>query len=246
MYLLYLDESGSTGIDFDNKQQPYFVLAGVCIEDKNWHKINDYFQKEKIKICSLFKTEEIHTNNLFNSNSDSVFDKNPWQTNFEILENLVTLISTLDVPVTSAKIFKQDYKKHFGDNIVDPYLYSFVAIYEKFNTFLKENNDYGIVFCDELKKMENSLEILYPKLRDSNKNIIEKTFYLNSKKNNFVQIADICSFYINKYNCIQSNLSTMSEFKKQHCIKMYSKLNNSILGKNKSSIPFDKIDFYFK
>ena len=45
--------------------------------------------------------------------------------------------------------------------------------------------------------MEQSLEFLYPKLKIDNKNIIEKTFYLNSKKNNFIQIADICSFYIN-------------------------------------------------
>ena len=94
--------------------------------------------------------------------------------------------------------------------------------------------------------MQNNLEVLYPKLTSVNKNIIEKTFYLNSKKNNFVQIADICSFYINKYNCIQKNLSTMDSFKTQHCIKMYEKLNNSIFGQNRASVPFDKIDIYFK
>ena len=219
MRLLYLDESGNTGTDFSNKQQPFFVLTGVCVEDKKWHEINDYFEEEKKKICSLFENEEIHANQLFNSNSKSVFDKNPWIDNLEILEKLVTLISTLDIPITSTKILKQTYKKHFGNNIVDPYLYSFVVIYEKFNNILKEVNDYGIVFCDELKSMENSLEILYPKLRITNKNIIEKTFYLNSNKNNFVQIADVCSFYINKYNCIKNNFSTMSEFKQQHCIK---------------------------
>ena len=246
MRLLYLDESGNTGTDFNNKHQPFFVLTGVCVEDKKWHEINDYFEEEMKKISPLFESEEIHANKLFNSNSESIFDKNPWQNNLEILEKLVTLISTLNIPITSAKILKKNYEKHFGNNIIDPYLYSFVVIYEKFNDFLKEVNDYGIVFCDELKNMENSLELLYPKLRISNKNIIEKTFYLNSKSNNFVQIADICSFYINKYNCIKNNFSTMSEFKKQHCIKMYEKLNNTILGKNQSFVPFEKIDFYFK
>ena len=135
MSLLYLDESGSTGTDFNNKQQPYFVLAGVCVEDKNWHTVNDYFEEEKIKICPLFKNVEIHTNELFNSNPKSAFYQNPWKYNFEILEKLVNLISTLNIPVTSARILKQAYAKHFGNNIVDPYLYSFAIIYEKFNDF---------------------------------------------------------------------------------------------------------------
>ena len=47
MYLMYLDESGSTGLDLDNKNQPYFVLAGVSVKDAKWHEINDYFEQEK-------------------------------------------------------------------------------------------------------------------------------------------------------------------------------------------------------
>ena len=38
MKLLYLDESGSTGTDLENKQQPFFVLAGVYVEDKKMCK----------------------------------------------------------------------------------------------------------------------------------------------------------------------------------------------------------------
>ena len=247
MRLLYVDESGSTGLDLDNKNQPYFILAGVCVEDKKWHEINDYFEEEKIKICPDFKNIEIHTNELFNTNKKSPFYKNNWKDNFAILEKLVNLVSSLNIPVSNVKLLKKTYKKHFGNNIViDPYLYSFSMLYEKFNEVLETENDFGIVFCDELKNMEKSLEILYPKLQINNKNIIEKTFYLDSKKNNFIQIADICSFYINKYNCIKDNYSTMDDFKRQHCINMYEKLNNSILGQKRASIPFDKIDFYFK
>ena len=94
--------------------------------------------------------------------------------------------------------------------------------------------------------METSLEILYPKLKVNNKNIIERTFYLNSKKNNFIQIADICSFYINKYNCIKNNYSTMDELKKEHCIKMYEKLFNSVIGKNHNFAILDDYDNYFE
>lgn len=110
---------------------------------------------------------------------------------------------------------------------------------------MQKHNDHGIIFCDELKKMEQSLEVLYPRLKNDNKNIIEKTFYLNSKKNNFIQIADICSFYINKYFCIASKLSTMDKIKKYHCFRMYTKITK-ILGDTTENISLDNIDNYFK
>lgn len=246
MELLYLDESGSTGLDLDNKQQPYFVLAGVSIKDDKWHKVNDYFEQEKIKIYPDFSDIEIHTNELFNSNQKSPFYKNSWKDNLKILENLGDLISTLDIKLSYALINKKVYKKHFGNNIiVDPYLYSFAVIYENFNSYLQKQNSYGIIFCDELKNIEQSLEILYPRLKSDNKNIIEKTFYLNSKKNNFIQIADICSFYINKYFCIASNLSTMDKYKKYHCFRMYTKIIK-ILDDNSKNISLEDIDNYFK
>lgn len=101
------------------------------------------------------------------------------------------------------------------------------------------------MFCDELQKMQKSLEVLYPKLKIENRNIIEKTFYLNSKKNNFIQIADICSFYINKYHCIIKNNSTMDSFKKEHCLRMYEKLSKKF-GNIKNNINLNDFDNYFE
>ena len=69
MRLLYLDESGSTGLDLDNKQQPFFVLSGISIEDDKWHKINDYFEKEKIKISQYIDSEL--NKFMFNKGSNS-------------------------------------------------------------------------------------------------------------------------------------------------------------------------------
>lgn len=246
MYLMYLDESGSTGLDLENETQPYFVLSGVCIPDKEWHKVNELFEQEKIKIYPELKNIEIHTNELFNSNPKSPFYKNNWKYNFEILEKLVDLVASLDIKVSFTVINKKAYKKHFGNNIiVDPYLYSFAVIYQRFNSFLLKRDSFGIVFCDELKNMEESLKILYPKLKADNKQIIERTFYLDSKKNNFIQIADICSFYINKYFCIIKEVSTMDNFKKAHCFKMYSKLSN-IFGPSSGTMSLDDLDCYFK
>ena len=130
MLLMYMDESGSTGIDLYNKAQPVFVLVGIIVKDCDWHDINDTFEKEKIKICPDLKNFEIHTNELFNSHPKSVFYKNYWKDNFKTLEKLVDLVSTLNIKIATTIICKKDYKTHFGNNIVvDPYLYSFAVMY---------------------------------------------------------------------------------------------------------------------
>ena len=73
----------------------------------------------------------------------------------------------------SAIIHKPSHKRYFGNSIaIDPYLYSFATAYEQINNFLKTTNNYGIIFCDEIKKLEKGLNILYPKLKENNRNII--------------------------------------------------------------------------
>ena len=46
MYLMYVDESGNTGTDYDNKEQPIFALVGVVIKDKKWHEVNEKCMKK--------------------------------------------------------------------------------------------------------------------------------------------------------------------------------------------------------
>lgn len=228
MYLMYADESGNTGTDYDDKNQPVFVLAGVIVKDTDWHKINDTFEKEKLKIYPEFKDYEIHASELFNTPKRSVFNKYTWQENLEALEKIMDIIVTLNITFSFTCINKMRFKKHlnnqFGTNIkVDPYLYAFALMYDSFNGSLKDNN-LGIIFTDEINNISSNLELLYPKLAINHRNIIEKSLYLDSKKNNFIQIADICALYVNKYMCIKNNLCSYNEIKEEHCLKMYDKL----------------------
>ncbi len=37
MHFFYLDESGDTGLDLKNNQQPIFVMGGVSLSDEKWN-----------------------------------------------------------------------------------------------------------------------------------------------------------------------------------------------------------------
>ncbi len=229
MYLMYADESGSTGTDYDNKQQPVFALTGIVVEDCKWHEINNKFEEEKIKIYPEFKDNEIHATELFNAPRSSIFSKYSWKDNLNALEKVIDIIISLDIKIYNTSIDKQGFKKHISNKFcksikLDPYLYAFGNIYYSFNETLEILNSYGIIFTDEIQSVTEGLELLYPKLKEDNSNIIEKSLYLDSKKNNFIQIADVCALYFNKYRCISQGYHTYNDIKTVHCLKMYQKL----------------------
>lgn len=254
MYLMYADESGNTGTDLDNKSQPVLSLAGIVIEDNKWHKVNDFFEAEKIKIYPEFKSYEIHASELFNPPKSSIFNKYPWEDNLRALEKIVDLILACNIKLYYTSIYKPAFKKHllhtFGDNIkIDPYLYAFSLNYNHFNEDMEKLNSYGIVFSDDLQNITQSIELLYPKLVCNNKNIIEKSFYLDSKKNNFIQIADICALYINKFICIRENYCRYNAIKEKHCVLMYEKIMTLCENYIEKNISFEEqltLDNLFK
>lgn len=230
MYILYADESGNTGTDYDNKEQPIFVLGGLIIEDCKWHKINKIFNKEKLRISPVLDYTEIHAVELFNSSAKSIFNTFNWQENLSTAEKLVDLILTLDISFQYIAIDKKSFKKNlnekFGKAIkIDPYIYAFELLYSKTSDYLKKQKDKGLIFLDDLLTIPEQLKNIYPILSKDNSTIIENAMFLKSKDTNFIQIADIYSFYINKYLSIKNNYKKYSDVKQQHCINMYKKLS---------------------
>ena len=254
MYLMYVDESGSTGTDYENNQQPIFCLAGICIQDSKWQDVNNVFEREKIKIYPEFKENEIHASELFNASKSSIYKKYSWSENLKALEKIVDLIISLDICIYYTVIDKKDFKGYisnkFNNSIkLDPYLYAFGNIYYSFNENLEELDSYGIIFSDEIQSVTQSLELLYPKLKEDNTRIIEKSLYLDSKKNNFIQMADVCALYLNKYKCVRLGYHKYNEIKEEHCIKMYHKIEKKIVSNtfvNKGKHTQEDIDNLFK
>lgn len=234
MQILYADESGNTGVDYENEQQPIFVLGGVIIEENKWHEINLKFNEEKEKILPILKYEEIHTNELFNSSKKSVFYQYEWTENLKTLEKLVDLVISLDLKFVYVSIDKMEMKKELKQNIdkssrIDPYVISFCVLYTKMISYLKHNNEKGIIFLDEIISIPEKLKNIYPVMEKNNESIIEQAVFLKSKDTNFIQMADIFSFYTNKYIQIIKRNKRYSEVKNIHCLKMFEKLNEKLL-----------------
>lgn len=250
---MYADESGNTGTDYDNKQQPIFVLAGILVNDYKWHEINNYFNIEKNKIWSLFENNEIHTADIFSPRRNSIFRQDTWLLNLEILEKLVNLILELDLSATFIAIDKNDFKKSvnciFKNTIkIDPYIYSFGILYDDVSERLHKKDTKGIIFLDDIISIPSQLHNIYPILSKDNCTMIEEAIFVKSNCSNFIQIADIFAFYIEKYFSITKGYKKYNKEKETHCLNMYEKLSKKISPNDSKFltkyIPFKSKEYY--
>lgn len=235
MYILYADESGNTGTDFDNSQQPIFVLGSVLVNENNWHNINRLLDDKKAEIDPYFKNNEVHTNEIFNSKKRTYFGKNDWHKNLEILEKLVVLISNLPIEfyyiAIDKKAFKKELKAKYGELVkIDPYLHSFSKLYTAICNNMKNKESNSMIFLDKQLNFNKELASFFPVIHQKYvDNIIEYPMFLDSDSTNYIQIADILSFYVNKYYSIQNGYQKYGEEKEKHCLAMFKELSKNII-----------------
>ena len=106
------------------------------------------------------------------------------------------------------KIEKEKYARFCDDNYgpgvkIDPYIMAFPFVSLKINEQLKEHNDLGIFIFDENKShldIEKSIRSLRLTTDDDLKmeNIIEKGFFVDSRKSFAVQLVDLVLYYVRK------------------------------------------------
>jgi len=243
MYILYADDAGNTGTDYENIQQPLFTLTGIIIEADKWNEINEIINKAKIKIIPDYPTCELHATEIYNGQKTKEYNFRQYglEKNLQILEGFVDLILSLKLQILTFTVKKSNLKSycqyHYGMAVkIDPYLIAFPYITLFFDNYIIDNKSKGLIILDEQQALVKNIDDVLERLRlvdDKNyiikiNNIIERALFLESFKSNFIQIADICNFYINRYLSMDCGTEP-KEPKKSHIINMYNKLKPLII-----------------
>lgn len=245
MYILYADDAGNTGTDYDNPQQPVFSLAGVIVKDDAWFKVNDEINKLKKDILPDFPDVEIHAADIFSGKKDKRgrfnFRHNTAQKNRDILDAFVNLVVSQKLPIIYFSVRKENLKNycnyHFGGALkIDPYLIAFPYITSFFDYYVTKRNDRGLIMLDEQNSIIANIDTTFSMVRLAGENtksfhannIIERALFLESIKSNYIQLADVCNFYINRYISMKNGLQP-SDDKKEHFKNMWDKLKPLIV-----------------
>ncbi|HOI90035.1 MAG TPA: DUF3800 domain-containing protein [Candidatus Rifleibacterium sp.] len=209
MKLIYIDESGDTGFNLNDPQQPIFVLAALVIPDLLWphleseyrYAINEFFPDGIPEDFELHVTDMKARKNHFKN-----FDK---ELGAKFRDRVLEFISRLGVKVFYRRIIKKQFQKfceeRFGIVRLSPYLMALSMLWFEINKYLNAQEDFGMLIFDDnkhyLPDVEKAIRSLRLDLRFmlSNNKLIEKGFFVDSKKSIPIQLTDLLAYYIRKY-----------------------------------------------
>lgn len=215
MYLLYLDDSGS----IRNKDEKYFVLAGILIREDKLYWINKHLDDLAQKISPGNPNSiEFHASEIYSSN------KEPWK-QYSRDKRIDTIKSVLNVIHRESKnvaLFACAVHRPSFPTF-DPVELAFENLCSRFDLFLnriyRQNNEShrGLIIFDE-SSHETSIQRLAIEFRQMGtrwgvtKNLLEVPLFVNSQASRAIQLADHVSYAVRRrYECADLNYFNIIE-----------------------------------
>lgn len=215
MHFFYLDESGDSGCNLDDAQQPIFVLAGLSVADKKWNNTKDALDR---RIDEYFYGDvpdqfELHSHELLSPNGEGPFEGHELQGRLNLAADLLNLINELGhhihfyaVDKTKMNNAESDYKAVF--DLKNPYLLSFEYLVTYMNWHVKNNlgqSGRGMIVLDEKEEHHESIEsIIHNRRYDVAKThkvkwIVEFSYPVNSRKSPMIQLSDLVALCVRRF-----------------------------------------------
>lgn len=209
MILIYIDESGDTGHNLSDKQQPVFVLGALVVPQSKWKELERQFHQIVIGFFGENSADsfELHAMDLVNRRGSfkSLTLEQTKAFRNKCLELLVSLKLSLVYRSIEKKEFLKFCEEKYGKGIsVAPYIMALPFICTRINEILNTEKDLGILIFDEhhnLVEIEKSLRTL--RLDSTStlqaESLIEQGFFVDSSKSEAIQLVDLALYYVRKF-----------------------------------------------
>jgi len=209
MHLVYIDETGNTGKNLNDPQQPVFLLCAMAIHEKRWQELEVRLQH----CCNTFLEEktrpegfEIHASEIRNGSGFfrgfSVAERISFRD--ALLQIAIDVDAKLIYRSIEKKRFKHWIKEEFGSGVsINPHVVAFPLIAQVVNQYLHDQKTLGIFISDENKEIVADVEKSIKLLRGISTTlqldrILEKGFFIDSKKSLVLQLCDLFAYSLRK------------------------------------------------
>lgn len=216
MHFFYLDESGDTGRNLDDPNQPVFVLGGISVRDKGWNKSQKMLDE---LFLSFFDGEipenfELHADDLLSPNGDGDFEGVDPAKRYGLAMDVLKILHERSHGVHYLAIDKAKLRDAPPLNMVlsynprRPYLISFDFLITYIHWFVKEKlgqSARGMIILDQKENYHNDIERIMRDRRYSGPNahrlkwIVEFSYPIDSKKNPMIQFSDLVIYCIRRF-----------------------------------------------
>ncbi len=210
MYLIYFDESGNSGTNLADPQQPVFVLGALIVPETAWQSVESDLEAALDKHMPPPRSPgfEVHAGDLRQGTGD--FKGVSVANRLALRDAWLGLAAKHGLRLIYRAITKSRYerwmKSAFGHNIsVNPHLAAFPLVAQVANNYLRSlsKDALGIIISDDNREVVDDIERFLKLLRAAVgtlrlDRIIEKGFFIDSKKSLLIQLADLCTLHARK------------------------------------------------
>lgn len=212
MNLVYVDESGNTGLNLNDPQQPVFILAAMILPEREWFAMEERFFRltREFLGADLAYPFEIHATDL--KSGRRLFKDMALERRLHFRDQMLRLLVDSRVAVIYRRIIKAKFAafcvENYGPGIkVNPYIMALPFVCMEVDHYLRGRgpSELGMLIFDEQKENLDAVERSLRTLRlDSasilkTTNIVEKGFFVDSSKSFALQLVDIAAYHIRKY-----------------------------------------------
>ncbi len=212
MNLVYIDESGNTGLNLKDSQQPVFLLAAMILPESKWFMLETLFYNiaKEYFGAPLPDPFEVQAKDL--KSRRGIFKHLTLTQQLSFRDKMLQLLLDNKIAIIYRRIIKSKFaifcEEHYGPGIkVNPYIMALPFVCMEVDHYLRQmgTNELGMLIFDEQKETLNDAERSLQTLRLNSTSIvktstiIEKGFFIDSSKSYALQLVDLAAYYIRKY-----------------------------------------------
>lgn len=210
MHLIYFDESGNTGNNLNDVQQPIFVLCALVVPEVKWLQVERDLHAEIEKIYPSPRPDdfEIHATELMSGREwcKSI----PLANRVAFRDAWFSVAAKHQLKIIYRAIVKKRFERWvhgtFGAGIaINPHVAAFPLVARVIDDWLRSlpGSPLGIFISDENKEIVRDLEKSIRVLRDIEGTlklgqVIKKGFFIDSSKSVILQLCDMCAIALRK------------------------------------------------
>ncbi len=213
MRLVYFDESGNSGDNLADERQPVFVLSGLVIRAEEWEAVEKDLNDSRAALFSdkIVPTRfEVHAVDLTSPKKDNFFFSQTPEDRIRLYIEWMRIAERRKLKVFYKAIVKQRYSRWLMEALgpkakINPQVAAFVFLTQVINEYLAalKPPSLGIFISDENREVVTDIEQAIRILRlDSSRlrpsQIIEKGFFIESRKSLLLQLCDLCTYAVKK------------------------------------------------
>jgi hypothetical protein len=253
VHFFYLDETGCTGPNFEDPEQPIFVLGGVSVRDEGWGVTTARFN---VALDDFFggarpRGAELHACDLING--EGIFAGRPREERNALAYQYLDTITERSHAIHFIAIDKQRMAVQVAGapqgffDLTLPYLLSFNYLVSYIERYTKEclgRSARGIIILDPKEQYQAQIDTIthfrrceVPTARRL-KWLVEFSYPVDSVRNPMIQASDLVIFLVRKFlemdNGYRPDWSPAARAFFAGC---YDKISNRVKWKNLIEVP---------